>query len=368
MKLRTIFSLLGLCSTFVLVGCDAPDRELDSDIVGPPSCRACSIELVPSVLLASEIGAGSPRYPAKVVRLADGSYAAGPTFQPGAVARFSSDGEFVAAIGQFGEGPLELQEVHEPVRWPGDSLAVLHDVNSVTVFDMAGTAVRSLTLMPTAFLTHDILATPQGTVLARRTGTAGGSDVPLREYSASGEAVRQFGSESALGEGRTYGAFATDGNAIWALDTRRYEIDVFTGGAAPDTIARHLEWFPADGPRNEWGGRPSVQDVVMRGPGELMVLIWRPREDFDFTPPGSSSGPGRAAARRTDHRDLMERYEQFIEVLDLSSREVIVSSRIENQWIGGFVDADEVFTYYLDLASGRAGVQLLQVTLSEGPG
>lgn len=366
MSYRVALGVLSLLLAF-MAACTSPETQAERDIAGPPSCEECEIELVPTVLLASEVGAGSPRYPATVVRLANGSYAAGPTYQPGTVARFSSDGQFEAAVGEYGEGPGELEEVHEPVRWVGDSLAVLHDANAVTVFDDGGNAVRTVSLAPPSFLTRDIARTPEGTILARRTGTAGGSDFPLREYTDTGDPLRQFGTETPLGAGRTYGGFATDGATVWALDARRYEIDVFPSGGAPDTIARQLEWFPPDGPRNEWGGRPSVEAVALRDTGELMVLVRRPREDYEFTPRGSSSGPAQAAARRSDHDDLMERYEQFIEVLDLDERQVIVSFRVEGQWIGGFVGGDEVFTYYTDLESDRAGVQLWSVTIVGAP-
>jgi hypothetical protein len=364
---RLIAAIAGLLLAGTVVGCDSAEPQVADDIVGPASGGGRSVNLTPTVLLASEVGSGSPRYPARVVRLTDGSYVAGPTFQPGAVALYSSGGEFEAALGEFGEGPGELEEVHEPLRWAGDSLAVLHDLNSVTVFDRAGAAARSITLGSTSFLTRRVHTTSSGTVLARRTGTSGGTDVPLREFSASGQTIREFGSEAQLGVGRTYGAVASDGGTVYALDTRRYEIDVFAADAAPDTIARQLDWFPPDGPRNEWGGRPSISDAVVRAPGQLVVLIQRPRADYEVPEAPSSGGPARAAGRRTDHRDLMERYEQFIEILDLERREVIASTRVEDEWIGGFVDGNEAFTYYLDLDSGIAGVQLWRISVAGEP-
>jgi len=362
-----VFRVYGLLAAVVATACGSGESGSGTAAGDATSCENCSLSLVPTVRLASEFSEATARYPARVVRLADGDYAVGPTFDPGTVARFSSDGEFEASIGRYGEGPGEMEEIHEPLAWSGDSLAVLHDVNEVTVFSDDGTPARSIRIDSRSFLTRDVLPTSGGTFLARRTGTGGGDDFALREYSPSGDPLRSFGSEAPLGGGRIYAALVEDGNTIYALDTRRYEIDIFTTDAEPVTVARRLQWFPPDSPRNEWGGRPSVSDAALYGPGELAVLVQRPRAEFELPRTRSSSGPAEAAGRRMDHRERMERYEQFIEIIDAATGEAIASSPVEIGWVGGFVEGSQVFTYDLDLESGRSGVQLWDVTVAGRP-
>jgi len=353
----------------ILAGCGESSGRTGGADDGSLTCAGCTLELARSVQLGSELPAGSPRFEAALARLPDGSYVVGPTYQPGAVARYDSGGQFRGAIGQFGEGPGEMEEVYEPVPWGGDSIAILHDLNSVSIFDSGGGYGRTMILEPESFLTSDISEFQSGTFLARRTGMAGGGgDAALREYSSGAEPVRGYGPKTALGAGRVYAGFAAAGDTIWAVDTNRYEIDIFRRGAEAlgGTVARETEWFPPDPPRNEWGGRPSVQDVTLYAPGRLLVLLRRPRPDFEFTPRPPAAGPASAGAGSLDQTDFLERYEQVIELVDLEAGRLVAQLQVEDYWVLGFLDGDEVYTYQYDEDSGEVGVLVWEVRLVGG--
>lgn len=353
--------------SLTLAGCDAASEGGGGYVASAPSCEACAIELVQGAQLSSQVAAGSARDPATLVRSADGSYALGPTYEPGTVARFDREGQFEGIVGQYGEGPAEMKEVHEPVGWTGDSLAVLHDRNDVSVYDRAGNYGRTMTLEPRNFITSDISDAAAGTFLARQTGTGGGAHAALRAYATSGEPIRGYGPEVANLAGRNYVGLATAGDTIWAAVSRRYEIDVFLKDQteAIGTVAPEAEWFPPDAPRNEWGGRPSVLDVAHFAPGELLVLMRRPRMDFELPPPTSrADGPAQGSGRRVDHTDRMERYEQVIELLDLQSGQVSARLVVDDEWVGGFLGSNELFTYHLDEESGQVGVTVWEIRLT----
>lgn len=352
--------------TVTLCGCSVDGSSTRERIAGEPTCNDCSIELEPILTLGSDHPAGGGRFPATVAKIDDGKYAIAPTYEPGTAAVYRSDGALAAVLGRYGEGPGEMKNVRSVGRWFGDSVAVIHDQNRITVFDAEGTYGRSITLGTSSFLSDDIAPSTQGALLARRTGTAGGADVALREFSSVGEPRHGFGSSTDFGIGRIYAGFVEAGDTIWAADATRYEIDVFARGSdqAIATLRREVEWFPSEATRTHWGGLPGVQDFLRYAPGMFLVLIQRPRADYRLQGSAPSLGAVAAAPRQPDHSAMLERYEQVIELLDFRSGEAVAQLNVTDRWFGGFINEDELYSYEVDPSTGEPAVGVWRVTLS----
>lgn len=351
----------------MLLGCGVGELATQNHISGGPSCSDCSIQLVPVITLRSNQPAGGPMFPATVVKLEQGGYALAPTYEPGTAAVFHADGQLAGILGRLGEGPGEMKNVQSTARWFGDSIAILHDRSRISVFDGNLNYARALTLNSSSFLTNDITPSGSGRLLARRTGTAGGADAGLREFSSTGEPLRGFGPATDLGAGRIYAAFVEAGDTIWAADARRYEVDVLMRNADTviSTLTREVDWFPANAQRNEWGGVPAVQDFVRFEPGMFLVLLHRPRSDYVFRPAGPASGEiAPAAQRQLDHSGMLERYEQIVELLDFRRGEVVAQMTVTDRWLGGFIENDELYSYETDPTTGEPAVGIWRVEVT----
>lgn len=354
-----------------MLGCEAREPRATNHITGEPNCSGCTIQMVPLLTLQSNQPAGGPRFPATVVKLDQGGYVLAPTYEPGTAAVFHADGRVAGILGRFGEGPGEMKNVQSASRWFGDSIAIAHDRNRISVFDPSLGYVRSLVLNSSSFLTNDIKPSRHGALLARRTGTAGGSDFGLREFSSVGEPLRGFGTSTELGAGRIYAALVEANDTLWAADAGRYAIDVFTRDADSviTTVTREADWFPTNATRNEWGGLPAVQDFVRVREGMFLVLLRRPRPDYRVqgASPPSSSGAAPAARQQLDYSAMLERFEQVIELLDVRKGEVVAQLRIPDRWIGGFIDDDELYSYETDSATGEPAVGIWRVEIAGLP-
>lgn len=347
-------------------GCGLVDGDTRQSIVGEPTCSACSMRLLPVATLQADQAASTPRFPVTVVRLTDGRYAMAPTFERGTASVFGVHGELVGVVGGFGGGPGEMEDVQAVVPWGGDSIAVSHDGSRLSLFDAALRYSRSVILDSPSFLTRDVVPLSDGALLAPRTGTAGGPDVSLREYSSAGEPLRGYGASTNFGSGRIYAAVEQAGDTVWAVDHARYEIDVFsrTTRTARDTIHREIDWFPPDGPRTDWGGRPAIEDLTRYAPGKFLVLLMRPRDDYSLAVPNPSTGGEAAARRQLDHLGMVERFEQLIELLNVEEGQVLARLNLGEQWLGGFIDEDEVYAYEEHPQTGDIGITVWRIEVT----
>jgi hypothetical protein len=351
----------------VMAAC-AGESVANRDFVGQ-ACATCIIKLERMVVLGIDdsAAAAGPRYPTQLVRLSDGRYLMGPSYEPGTATLFSSEGRFEGTIGAFGRGPGEMNEVTGVTAWAGDSAGVLHDRNEISIFDSENEYKRHFSISSVSFLTNDVRVSGSD-LLARRTGTGGGRDHEIKEISMDGVPGIGFGGESQFSTGRVYSDFVLSGDTIWAANSSSYEIDAYrrSSGQRVGTIVRKLDWFPPDGPRKDWGGRPSIQNVMEMSPGKLLVLLVRPRDEFQLKGTVDQSDDAERAARSTENADLQERFVQVLEVLDLDSREAAASLVIEDKWLGGFVSKDEVFAYEEDETSGALRLSIWKVSLPLG--
>lgn len=359
-----------LIATGCLTACGLADRDARHSIVGEPECSACSIRLVRVTSLQADQPVSSPRFPSFVIRLRGGGYAMGPTYEPGTAAVFSGNGRLVGVLGRHGSGPGEMREVRSVSDWPGDTVAVVHDGGRISLFDQEHRYARSLTLDSPPYLTNRVTPLPDGALLARRYGTFGGADVALREFSTAGEPLRGYGPSTEFGSGRIYADVAIAADTVWAVNHTSYEMDVFSraSGTVRETIHRVVEWFPREAVRNDWGGQPTVEGFGRYQPGTFLVLLRRPRADFSLPAPGPPTGEvAPAAPRQPDHFATAERFEQVLELLDLDKGQILAQLHLDHQWIGGFIDEDEVYTYEWHPQTGDIGIGIWQIKVTGLP-
>lgn len=208
-------------------------------------------------------------------------------------------------------------------------------------------------------------------MLAVRFGTSGGEDQPIREFSPTGEPVRGYGDSILFGMGGDdHAAVTMSGDTIWAAKRGSYEIDVFqrSTGQKIRTIARHLDWFPPDAERLDWGGVPELVDIARDPSGRIWVLLRRPRAEFRLTQaPRPTSGPVRARAGGSPGIGLTkERFEYVLELLDLERVALIATQSLGDAVPQRFLDGEHLYGYEEHPDTGSLSVVLWRLSLTNG--
>lgn len=340
---------------FILLLSSAPlSAQQVVKIDSEPRCPNCRITIRTAASITSVEPAGQPLFPTDVVRRAGGGFAVGPTLKPGVVGVFSADGSLAAELGRFGSGPGEMKEVRSVAAWSGDSIAVIHDRNQVSIYGADLKFGRTFALQSNSFRTFDLTRLPNGQLAAVRNGTGGGEDYPLRLFSEIGEPGLGFGERSNFTHGLMYSA-ASVGERVWAANVHGYSIDEYAlaDGRWLARYQRELTWFPKEPEREADGLMPGVFDLVTRGSGQLWVLLVRPRPERPLpSARATRSTPEAAAPVQSGVGDYREMYEYVLELLDLEQSAVIARATLQDRVAKGFLDANHLLGYREDPETG----------------
>jgi hypothetical protein len=301
------------------------------------------------------------------VRDRQGRFILGPTLAPGTTSVFSAKGQLLQTLGKSGRGPGEMREVQGLAVGLADSIVVTHDFNRVTVFAPELRFARTFRIQSPSFIVIDLLVMADGSILAPRLGTGGGSDYALRFFSTAGTPGQGFGPSTLLDDGRVYLGLSSLADTIWAGNRMTYEIDEYVrpGRKARVRYRRTPSWFPQHQKRGPDGAWVELSSMTRSSTGFHWVLLRRPRPDRPILPATSGAGIVEAAAVQPGVGDMQRDYEWILELLDLHTGRLIATSTLERRVAEGFLDSDHLYGYEEDPDTGSLTVVVWKLALQQ---
>lgn len=276
-------------SFLVVVATIGPLAVPASQSAGQSQCAGCplSIELEPVVTLGADGAGPLLGTQTRVVRSSSGHYIAAPTYDPGVIAVYDAEGQFVRTIGRIGDGPGEFREIVDLTIAEGDTLVVTDVGQRLSIFDSDFSHVRTLRAeIPGPFFHVQSLPDAMFALQVRFREDPGLVD-PIMVYTLAGEFVSAFPAPTPSGPRQTRWRMASGRRGLWLADQGlTYEILLIDAqGEGLLSIARSdLQWFGLSQPPSPgaaYGGIDSLAEVN----GRLLVLGHRATRP-DFWPAG----------------------------------------------------------------------------------
>jgi hypothetical protein len=290
---RIAFTSIYLMSGGGLVA-KASSQSLRQAVVIPdrPTCRACSIRLLPHVHIATQDGPGAVASPRGVARDSRGRlYLTSATLR-GEIKVYNAQGEYVRDLTSSGSGPGEARGVPRVVITADDSIRVFDHVNGrYSVFAPDFSLARDTVFL---FPNNGIAALDRSTLLVSSPQRERETWHLFRLIGISVEPVRKLGSPiEPVSSTEQYLLWrriapASDGD-IWAARSHAvYQIELWSRtGDLKRRLTRTASWFTPGGPQSvrEWRpGKtaPPAGIIAVRedDAGHLWVLAAVAKEDW----------------------------------------------------------------------------------------
>jgi hypothetical protein len=292
--------------------------------LGPSTCPACRVHLarMPTrIQPVSDIGFSTDT---KVARVAGGRYAVAPTTNVGEVSVFDSTGKLVQRVGRRGRGPGEMDLVLWVKTGHGDTLFVADDLNRITVFDPDFKYARAfdtpgpigdIAFFPAArsFLLHF--------VPSRILGVSN-----LQWYRGSERIELPLSRDAALDFPRFIKvAIASNGSfAVAKFD--QWQIDVFGNDGV------HRRRLQRPWPTQLKRGQGFI--TAMTFSDNLLWVRYQVRNDQKLPEPRKINNE--AVPMVPTVEELGKYWEHYLDVVDVSRGELIVTTRLGSPLLGGF--------------------------------
>ena len=315
----------GALALLVVPAVPRPTTAQEVTVLTEDLCEACSIELIPDVVLGTD-GESVIGLALDIQRLTDGRFVMAFDEVMYEFTVFSPDGSEYRRVGRAGEGPGEYGHVWF-VREHGDRLHVFdRRRRRMTVLDHDYGVVGT---MPVGCSTCDVwdmallsdgsaamnFPTPEGTV--HILGEDGKPRLSMEENPPSDWRSRQLG-------------IAPDGSLLVARSFTDYRIDRWdpATGRLLETFLREADWWPDDNlphvTRPDLPPLTSLTAMHLDEAGRLWLYIRRPAPDWrDHVE--STGLPEHRGAWRYGHGAA----EWLIELVDMKAGTVIASQVVQ---------------------------------------
>jgi len=299
------------------------------------TCDNC-IRLEPAVTLIGNDSTTLSRS-SKAVAI-DEWYVVAPTYTPGQVVIYATDGTFVATFGRRGQGPGEFaaESTLRIAPGPGDSITIV-DRARWHVFSPERQFMRT-TILPAAPLFAAV--TPNGMLLGSFPWQASDGRVhTVSMMNSSGRIVRSYDPPSAEEPGdpwTTLRIVQSYEGALWTARVNRVEIrrEPLGGDSVPRIWRRTTGWFPGwqgyNG-REPYFERPRPQ---MTGFGPTADVIWVFSQTADrhwqsLRNPGARAGVEAAQPPNVDPEAF---FDGVIEAVDRLTGRVLARLGTDEVW------------------------------------
>lgn len=264
---------------------------------------------------------------------------------------------FVRTLGRRGEGPGEITDVAN--LYPrGDSIVVGDQRRATLLFDPQGNFVRMLP-RTVAWIGQVFTLRGDTVLVAEPISTESRFGLPLHLMAPTGDTI-SFGSDDRSFDMRRMMAMVrvvtpeTD-STFWVGRADRYELQRWhMNGRLLSTLGPSRDWFPPQ--TKDWDGSNSspmptrIKNLHWDGKGHLFVMMERARADRPDQPDNGGREPTRASSL-TERLTFME---QVIEVIDVSTGELLGAMQVPGTYLMNFVDDGRL----VGLKDGRNGEEL----------
>ncbi|TVR66749.1 MAG: hypothetical protein EA422_01330 [Gemmatimonadales bacterium] len=349
--------LLGAVTLFPNFAYLMAQEVITSDDPVAPGSRSIVLERVATLAPPPELLSFTALPPISVARGSRGSYFAGPARGNGVLAIFDLTGAFLRHQGRVGEGPDEFlgQPFPMTLRIGDDGHVYAFEGNLMHVLDSTGSRTLQRSRIP--LRPNDAVLLGSSIVVQAPVEAPAGQGTVMQIVDLDGTSRRGIGVTSARPlslrvpfDGVRKLARGTEPATVWSSYVNRYEMSLFAeSGEERIRLIRSAPWFvPYDtylvGEPFIEPQRPRVEGVIQGGDGLVWTLISRAAEGFEpMSDPGSQEVAGEM--RIDPYVDFNQYLDTIIEVLDLTTREVVARQTFEGQL--RFVDTpnDEVLLF-----------------------
>ena len=302
------------------------------------------VGMPPHLVISSPDPEAGPTPSARLIQLESGRFVstAQPTTQR-TILLWDSDGSFLRSYGSRGDGPGEFAGAGDLLLFPGhgDSLFVVDDRNTWSVFDSDLSFARSFRGLYSGRSERTVHITPAGQVLTTGPVMAGGQGNSFHIMGLDGTIQGHTGPMSlpaGLPDDGHYprvSAYNPRSNTVWVappdgapgamvLEERTRD------GQLLRTIRREAPWFPEGGypPTDDTTEPPLPTYVLLHMDGDGLLWIAFTIRSDDWRPPGRMSAPLQGASRDMDR--IRTQYDSRMEVIDVEAGEVLASMIIDD--------------------------------------
>jgi hypothetical protein len=333
-----------------LDSCRRPERTAEYEpgqplVLTRTSGFPCVLVEMPTQVVIRSPDAESGPFPAgRMVLMESGRFVSTgqPTTQ-GTILQWDRDGSFLRSYGRRGQGPGEFAGGGELLLFagPGDSLFVVDDRSTWSVFDSDLSFVRSFRGTYSGRSQQTVHVTPTGQVLTTGPVMSGGQGNSLHIMALDGAAL----SHTSLmplpaglpDDGRfpRVSAYNPSSNTVWvappdgapgAMILEEWTLD----GQLLRAIRREAPWLPEGGfpPTGDPTEPPLPTYALLHMDGDgLLWVAFTVRSDA-WRPPGRSSPLLQGASRDTAR--IRTHYDARMEVIDVEAGVVLASMIIDN--------------------------------------
>jgi len=265
-----------------------------------------------------------------------------PTTQ-GTIIQWDHDGTLLRSYGSRGDGPGEFAGGGDLllIPGPGDSIYVVDDRATWSVFDSELAFARSFSGLSSGRVRGGVHVTSSGQVLTTGPTIAGGEPGALNLMDLDGAPLSPFGSLARSSDGPDRAPYPRQS----AYDPSTYTVWVAPADGAPGplvleewtldgelrrVIRREAPWFPEGGypPVDDPSEPPMPTYVLLHLDGEGLLWVVATVRSDAWRAPGRLSSPLQGAVRDTVR--IRTDYEVRVEVLDVNAGEVVASTIIDN--------------------------------------
>jgi hypothetical protein len=269
---------------------------------------ACELEFIEVVRLRGREEDWAPRPP---IAAGPGDTYVSATYQPGRLARWSSDGELERIFGRGeGEGPGEFGQANEIVVGP-DSVIYVMSGPRAHLYAPDGEFLETIR-WPGTSAPRNAVVTSHGILLVstRLVDGSGVHPVVLAWRDGDWEVI-----ESRTGNpGQRFSLTYSSGLGLWSAEAGTYELiqHAMPGGEVRFRVGRTANWFPRDDPGGLYG-------ILADDRGFVWALVNTPSPD-------APAGPMPRARSPEEVRSIVAAYrENMIEALAVDGR--LIASR-----------------------------------------
>ena len=335
-------------SIALVTGWSTPDTIVGMQVQvidSEPTCAECRIVLTPVVSLGDSVGPGVIGGLSTIAQLQDGRYVLSYHQLDDELLVFSRDGRYLQSVGRRGRGPGEFEFIHW-VRAQGDKIYVFDPhLRRQTVYSLDFHVIRTSPFEGEALA--DVEVVDDSTVVMNaRIWSRERAGFLLHAFDRAGNVRVSFDEDSA---GMQYDVpvevylrrlAKSSSGGIWSSHWTRYRIDEWSlDGTLQRSILRKAEWFPEH--RGDGAGildprtppRPRLKHVRESDGGRLWTFTTVAAHDWAraLVPADRSDHP---EARKYTIGDLNRAYDTIVEVLDLRTGTVLVTTRLDQYFVG----------------------------------
>jgi hypothetical protein len=321
--------LLGACFTQER----SADAVVDQESIvqrGLNQCDGCALSLQREVVLGDAEGPGTIESKTTLAsRDSKGRYYVREEY--GATIKvFDAAGTYLTTIGRRGAGPGEFEMIAAVEHTTGDTLHVFDTRNlrrSVLSPDFGFVRSNPLAIRPA----NQVILTPNGgAVFGTTIRTAELIGFPLHLLDASGDRVRSFGSvtgefDAAVPYSDERVLAKADDGAVWATYRTRYALELWSVDGVSEPIRvleRKVPWFPPHARQPQSASDappPRLQAIRLVDNDRMLVVILVAGKTWQ-----KAVRDGGIHPIVTDWQGY---YDSIIELIDLSSGEVLASAK-----------------------------------------